>query len=133
MTNVRGHEARQGETAFAFVVLRMRELIDREGLVELIRYLALLVPDAEGFVEGMPETIEEEMRYIGVPWTPPEAGHAVEAQRRLIEGAEVVGVEAAWFFQTGTSLGGDEDEAGEGAQGDDDDDDEGASENDEPD
>ncbi|HEY0255107.1 MAG TPA: hypothetical protein VGC41_26450, partial [Kofleriaceae bacterium] len=38
------------------------------------------------------------------PWAPPDAGMAVEVQRRLIESADSVGVEVAWFFQTGTSL-----------------------------
>ena len=101
---VRGLEARQGETAFAFFVLRMHEVMPRGKLVEVLRYVAPLMPDADGFLDGLPADLEDELGIIGLPWAPPEAGHAVDAQRRLIESAGAVGVAAAWFFQTGTSL-----------------------------
>jgi hypothetical protein len=101
---VHGLEARQGETAFAFVVLRLGEPAPRERVVELLRYLAPLVPDVDAFVDELPEELGGPMQLVAVPWMPPEAGHAVDGQRRLIAGAGAVGVEAAWFFQTGTSL-----------------------------
>jgi hypothetical protein len=110
---VRGLDALEGETAFAFLVVKLRVAVERDGLVEILRYLAPLVPDADAFVAELPPELEEPMRIIGMPWTPPEAGHQVIAQRRLIESAGTVGVEAAWFFQTGTSLpaeDGDDDE-----------------------
>jgi hypothetical protein len=119
---VRGLDALEGETAFAFLVVKLRAAVERDGLVEVLRYLAPLVPDADAFVAELPPELEEPMRIIGMPWTPPEAGHQVSAQRRLIESAGTVGVEAAWFFQTGTSLPADEDDD----EPDDDDDDEDA-------
>jgi hypothetical protein len=108
-----GLEAKQGETSFAFLVLRLVQPADRAGLVAVIRHLAAMIPDAEGFVAGLPEELDETMRVVGMPWLPPEAGPAVELQRQLIEAAATRGVEAAWFFQTGTALpsvGGDEDD-----------------------
>ena len=101
---VKGLEAMEGETAFAFFVLRFRTPVDRDTLVEVLRYVAPIIPGAESFIEELPEDVEEPMSIIGVPWSPPEAGHATVAQRRLIENADVIGVEAAWFFQVGTSL-----------------------------
>ena len=100
---VRGLEAREGETAFAFLVLRLVTAVDREGLIELIRFIAPLVPDAEAFIEELPTDLEESMRIVGVPWLPPDAAQ-VEVQRQLIDATRDRGVEAAWFFQTGTSL-----------------------------
>lgn len=114
---VRGLDALEGETAFAFLVVKLRAAVDRDGLVDVLRYLALLVPDADAFMSELPPELDEPMRIIGMPWTPPEAGHQVTAQRRLIEGGGIVGIEAAWFFQTGTSL------PTEGEPDDDDDDD----------
>lgn len=114
---VRGLDALEGETAFAFLVVKLRAAVDRDGLVDVLRYLALLVPDADAFMSELPPELDEPMRIIGMPWTPPEAGHQVTAQRRLIEGGGTVGIEAAWFFQTGTSL------PTEGEPDDDDDDD----------
>lgn len=101
----------EGETAFAFVVVRLRDAVDRNGLVRVLRYLAPLVPDAEGFISELPDPLEEPMRLVGMPWLPPEAGHATGAQRRLAEQADAVGIEEAWFFQTGTRLSDEDDEA----------------------
>ena len=114
---VHGLGALEGETAFAFVVLRLAAPTDRAGLLDVLRYVAPLIPDADQFMAELPDELDEAMRIIGIPWAPPEAGHAVEAQRRLIEGAGARGVEAAWFFQTGTSL------PTEGAEEEDEDDD----------
>jgi hypothetical protein len=101
---VHGLDPMDGETAFAFFVVRLVEPVDRAGLADLHRYLAPLIPDADAFIAELPDPLDEPMRIVGMPWTPPEAGHAAVAQRRLIEGADAAGVEAAWFFQTGTSL-----------------------------
>jgi len=118
---VHGLDARQGETAFAFLVLRLQRPANRAELVELIRHVASVIPDAEAFISELPdEELDQPMRIVGMPWVPPEAGHAVEAQRRLIEAAGAKGVEEAWFFQTGTSLPSVDDEDDD----DDDDDDE---------
>ncbi|MDB4958398.1 MAG: hypothetical protein JWO36_5967 [Myxococcales bacterium] len=100
--DVRGLDARQGETVFALVVLRMREPVDRPGLLEILRYLAPLLTDPDEVVASMPETTEA-VGLFAIPWTPPETEHLAE-QRRLVEGADSVGVEAAWFVQTGTAL-----------------------------
>jgi hypothetical protein len=115
---VHGLDALEGETAFAFLVVRLRAAVDRAGLVEVLRYLAPLVPDADEFMAELPPELEEPMKIVGMPWTPPEAGHHVSAQRRLVEGGGAVGIEAAWFFQTGTTLPTDD-----GEQPDDDDED----------
>lgn len=101
---VHGLDALEGETAFAFVVVRMREPIDRVRLIQVLRYMAPLIPDPDAFIEELPDELEPAVRIFATPWSPPEAGHAVDAQRRLIESAGQLGVEAAWFFQTGTSL-----------------------------
>ena len=101
---IQGHEARQGKTAFAFMVLRFTRPVDRDALLAAIRYVAPMVPDAEAFIGELPTALDEATRILGMPWTPPEAGRDVGEQRRLIESAASMGVEAAWFFQTGTSL-----------------------------
>ena len=101
---VHGLEARQGETAFAFLVLRFQRGTSRAELVDLIRHVASVIPDAEAVISELPDELDEPMRIVGMPWAPPEAGHAVEAQRRLFEASANRGVEEAWFFQTGTCL-----------------------------
>ena len=110
---IHGLEALEGDTAFAFMVLRLHTAIERQGLLEVLRYIAPLIPDAETFIEEFPDELDGPLRMIGVPWAPAEAGMAVDVQRRLIDGADSTGIEAAWFFQTGTSLpilGGDHDD-----------------------
>lgn len=101
---VHGLEPLEGDTAFAFMVLRMHSAVERQGLLEVLRFVAPLIPDAETFIEEFPDELDDALRIIAVPWAPADAGMAVDVQRRLIDGAESVGVEAAWFFQTGTSL-----------------------------
>ena len=54
-------------------------------MIEVLRYIAPLIPDADEFIDELPDDLEESVRILGVPWLPPEAGHAVDAQRRLIE------------------------------------------------
>ena len=74
---VHGHEARQGETAFAFLVFRLQRPVTRTELVELIRHVASVIPDAEAFIEELPdEDPAEPVRIVGIPWMPPEAGNA---------------------------------------------------------
>ena len=107
---VHGMSPLEGETAFAFLVVRLRDTVDRDGLVRVLRYFAPLVPDVEGFIAELPEPLDERMRLVGMPWLPPEAGHATGAQRRLAEQADAVGIEELWFFQTGTSLVDDDDD-----------------------
>ena len=101
---IQGHELKQGETAFAFLVLRLVAPLARGPLAELIRHLAPVVPDAEGFIEGLPEELEAPMRMLGVPWGPPEDAAEMATQRSVIAAASGLGVEAMWFFQTGTGL-----------------------------
>jgi len=101
---VQGLEPLEGDTAFAFLVLRLRAAVDRDGVLEVLRFIAPLIPDADAFIDEFPEELDGALQIIGIPWAPAEAGHGVSAQRRLIDGADAVGVEAAWFFQTGTSL-----------------------------
>jgi HEAT repeat protein len=101
---VQGLEPLEGETAFAFMVVRLRTAVDRGGLLEVLRYIAPLIPDADAFIDEFPDELEGALRIIAIPWAPADAGLAVEIQRRLIDGSDVVGIEAAWFFQTGTNL-----------------------------
>ena len=101
---VHGLDPLEGETAFAFMVIKLRTAVDRGGLLEVLRYIAPLIPDADAFIDEFPDELDGALRIIGIPWSPPEAGLAVDVQRRLIDGADGVGVDAAWFFQTGTSL-----------------------------
>ena len=91
---IHGLEGRQGETAFAFLVLRLVHPVDRVELVTVIRHVASIIPDAEAFIAELPETFEEAMQIVGMPWIPAEAGHAVEA-RRWIESARCRGVEVS--------------------------------------
>ncbi len=107
---VRGLDARQGETAFAFCVLRMVAPVSRVQLVELVHQLAPLVGDADGFVAGVPEELDEPLKLVALPWSPPEAGHAVDVQRRLVEGASAAGVRGGLVLPV-------RDEAGEGGGG----------------
>ena len=44
---VHGLAPREGDAVFAFVVLRLAIAVDRAGLVDLLRRIAPLVPDAE--------------------------------------------------------------------------------------
>jgi hypothetical protein len=101
---VHGLEASAGDTAVAFMVLRLSTPADRVGLVDLIRQLALLVPDPKNLLAELPDDCEAAMRLVGIPWSPPDAGPELDAQRRLIEGAAVHGIAEAWFFQTATRL-----------------------------
>jgi hypothetical protein len=112
---VHGLEPRQGETAFAFLVLRLARPMGRAALVEVLRHVAPLIPDADGFIAGFPDELDEAMQIVGLPWTPPEP-RDLDAHRAVIERAGERGVEAAWFFQIGTSLpsAGDEDEGEDG-------------------
>ena len=110
MVAVHGLEALEGETAFAFMVVRLRTPVDRGGLLDVLRYIAPLIPDADAFIDEFPDELDGALRIVGIPWGPADAGMAVDVQRRLIESADSVGVEAAWFFQTGTSLPMPEDE-----------------------
>jgi hypothetical protein len=123
---VHGLDPREGETAFAFLVVRLREARDRDGVLALLRYLAPLVAHPEAVIDELPDELDDTVRLLGMPWSPPEAGHEVEAQRQLIEGAGAVGVETAWFFQTGTSLPAADDDQDEDEDEDDDEDDDDA-------
>jgi hypothetical protein len=84
-------------------VLRLAQPMERAALVEVIRHVSPMIPDAEGIIAGFSDELDEAMQLVGMPWTPP-AREGVDAQHALIEGAAARGVEAAWFFQTGTSL-----------------------------
>ena len=105
-----GHEARQGETVFAFFVLRFATPTDRAGLRAALEHVASLVPDAGKLIAELPADLEEPMQIVSVPWAPPEPGPAVAEQRRSIATLAEAGVEAAWFFQTGTRLPSDADD-----------------------
>jgi PBS lyase HEAT-like repeat len=136
---VHGLAPREGETAFAFFVLRLATPVDRDGLVDLIGQLAPLVPDAASFATELPQDCEAAMRLVGIPWSPPADAAAFDAQRELIEGAGLHGIEEAWFFQTGTSLPAiraedeDEDDDADEDEDEDDDADEGDEASDDPD
>lgn len=101
---VSGLEASDGDTAFAFVVLRFRHALRRDRLIPLTRYLAPLVTDADAVIDRLPDTTDDLVSVATLPWTPPRPGHELDVQRRLIESTSELGVEAAWFFQVGTSL-----------------------------
>ncbi|MCX5745286.1 MAG: hypothetical protein NT062_22650 [Proteobacteria bacterium] len=118
---VHGLEAKQGETSAAFLVLRMATGLDRAGLAALLQRLGPMIPNVDLTALLDDHALEERMQLVGVPWRAPEAGHAVELQRRLIEAAGTSGVVEAWFFQTGTSLP-DDDGDDDGDDDDDDDD-----------
>ena len=117
---VHGLDALEGETAFAFFVVRLREPVERDELVRLLRYIAPLIPDPDTFIDELPADLDQSVRLLAMPWSPPEAGHATQGQRRLIESAGPLGVEAAWFFQTGTSLPSEDDEEADEEDEDDD-------------
>ena len=63
-------EARHGDTAFAFLVLRLRKACDRDAIVAVIGKIAPMIPDADAFIAELPEDLEETMRIVGMPWLP---------------------------------------------------------------
>ncbi len=99
---IHGLEALQGETAFAFLVLRLRTAAARDELVHVIRQISSMIPDAEAFIAELPEDLDDAMRVVGMPWQPAIDDEGVEEQQALV--SRVGAIEAAWFFQTGTSM-----------------------------
>ena len=100
VVQLRGLEARQGEPSAALLVLRLREPVSGAKLRELVRYVAPMLADPDGALDEL----DDGAQLLAVRWSPPEAGHAVDAQRRLVESAARLGVEAAWCLQTATCL-----------------------------
>jgi hypothetical protein len=100
---IHGLEPRQGQTAFAFFVLRLARPMERAALVEAVRHVAPMIPDADRIIDAFSEDMTEQMQLIGLPWLPPGRDE-LDEQRALIESAAARGVEEAWFFQTGTAL-----------------------------
>lgn len=100
---VSGLEPSAGDTASAFVVLRFRHALRRERLIPLTRYLGALVTDADAVIDRLPETTDDLVSIAALPWSPPQPGHELDVQRRLIESTSELGVEAAWFVQAGAS------------------------------
>lgn len=97
-----GLELAQGETAFAFCVLRLRQATARTALLDLVRLMAPLIPDAETVIEDLlPEDLEQAVHIIAVPWQPPSTPAELASQHALLASADL---DEAWFFQTGTSL-----------------------------
>ncbi len=78
MVEVHGLEALEGETAFAFMVVRLRTPVDRGGLLDVLRYIAPLIPDADAFIDEFPDELDGALRIVGIPWLPADAGMAVE-------------------------------------------------------
>jgi hypothetical protein len=99
---VHGLEPRQGETAYAFLVLRFGRAVMANVLMDIGMHVAPICPDAEQLIGDLPAA--EPYRILALPWTPPEAGSDVELQRRLIEYAAQKGVDEVWCFQVGTSV-----------------------------
>lgn len=100
--SVSGLEPSAGDTTFAFVVLKFRHALRRERLIPLTRYLAALVTDADAVIDRLPDTTDELVTVAALPWTPPQPGRELDAQRKLIESTSELGVEAARFVQAGT-------------------------------
>ena len=100
MVAIHGLEQRRRDTAFAFVVLELRIAVGRDELEDVLRFVAPLVPDIEGFLDELPDDFDDPQQLVAVPWLPAEVASGVEAQRRLLERASAVGVAAAWCFQT---------------------------------
>ncbi|HEY4057354.1 MAG TPA: hypothetical protein VGM39_12140 [Kofleriaceae bacterium] len=112
---IHGLEPSQGETAYAFLVLRFGRAVMANVLMEIGRHVAPICPDAEQLIGDLPAA--DPYRILALPWTPPEAGSDVELQRRLLEYAAQKGVEEVWCFQIGTSvprLHGDDEDDGAG-------------------
>jgi hypothetical protein len=101
---VTGLEPREGETAQAFVVLRFASPCDRASAAAMLRQLADVTGQDDAAVDEWLDGLAEELEIVAVPWEPPDTKAAAAAQRRLVDAAEAHGVEAAWFFQVGTSL-----------------------------
>lgn len=118
---VHGFAARRGQPSFALAVLRFARPVDRAVVTAALRHLAPLVAGADDVIEEFAELPDEAVALVAIPWLPPASGE-VAAQRALIEGAAVHGVEAIWCFQTGTRLPLVEEGAGEDADDDDEDD-----------
>jgi len=102
---IHGLDAREGDTAYAFFVVRFARPADRGALRELVQHLAAAIPDSATVIEELPR-LAEPARLYALPWRPPAAGDEVAAQQRLVASAAAFGIEEAWFFQTGTRLRG---------------------------
>jgi hypothetical protein len=96
-----GLEPARGEIAFAFFVVRLEVAVDRDGLLDVLRALAPLIPDVEAFIAEFPDELEGRLQLVAIPWLPPGAGAELRDQAELVDAAAAVGVTAAWFFQTG--------------------------------
>jgi hypothetical protein len=96
-----GLEPALGEIAFAFFVVRLEVAVDRDGLLDVLRALAPLIPDVDAFIAEFPDQLEGRLQIIAIPWLPPNAGAELRDQAELVDASAAVGVTAAWFFQTG--------------------------------
>ena len=68
---VHGHAVRDGETVFAFCVLRLRTRRDRDGVAAVVRSVAGLLEDAAAFISEWVAELEEPTRFVCAPWSPP--------------------------------------------------------------
>jgi hypothetical protein len=98
-----GLEPRPGDAdpVFAFFVVQLVEPVDRDGLLDVLRAVAPLIPDVESFIGEFPEQLDGELQLIAIPWIVPDDATAVREQTEVVDSASAVGVVAAWFFQTG--------------------------------
>jgi hypothetical protein len=89
------------DPVFAFFVVQLVEPVGRDGLLDVIRAVASLIPDVEEFIGEFPEELEGELQLIAIPWIVPDDATDVREQTEVVDAASAVGVVAAWFFQTG--------------------------------
>jgi hypothetical protein len=98
-----GLEPRPGDAdpVFAFFVVQLVEPVDRDGLLDVLRAVAPLIPDVESFIGEFPEQLDGELQLIAIPWIVPGDATDVREQAEVVDSSSAVGVIAAWFFQTG--------------------------------
>jgi hypothetical protein len=89
------------DPVFAFFVVQLVEPVDRDGLLDVLRAVAPLIPDVDSFIGEFPDQLEGELQLIAIPWIVPDDATATREQAEVIDSASAVGVVAAWFFQTG--------------------------------
>lgn len=92
------------QPVFAFFVVRLAAPVDREGLLDVLRALAPLIPDVDAFIGEFPDRLEGRLQLVAIPWAVPRDDAGLGEQTALAEAAAAAGVTAIWFFETGAEV-----------------------------
>ena len=99
-----GLNAPAAAPVFAFFVVKLDAPVDRDGLLDVLRALAPLIPDVDAFIGEFPDRLEGRLQLVAIPWAVPRDDAGVHEQTALVEAAAAAGVTSVWFFETGAEL-----------------------------